>query len=790
MSETRAGPESLEYRELFQEMVEFLPEAVFRTDADLRLVYANPIALEMMGASLDDLDEGLSLLDYVDEADWGRVAHVVGELGLGRRPHPLICRAQRSDHTPLFIEALAAPIFGEGGKVTGLWGTARDVTERVQSEKLASVINELRRSLAATSDLPEALEQVLNAALLLDGLDSGCIYVTDPGAGLLLLAAPRGLSAEFVDTVTSVEPDAFCIGPVEEWVEGKVISFSHDSLVGQRQSAAVAREGLRAVATLPVIDAGRPIMLLALSSHTVDEIPTSTIAGLEELSSELKGPIARIRAEQARREVVETLEALLSAAPLAIYSLALDGKVTMWNPAAEKMFGWSESEVLGRLLPHVPASTLREFYESLDTAAVGGSLAPLEFPSVSRKDGSTISMRLSRSLLRDDHGRVVGHVCINEDITEKKHIEEDRLRLARLESLGVMAGGIAHDFNNLLMGVLGNVSLARGETDPDKLEELLSGVQRASEKAVSLTNQLLTFAKGGAPAKELAVLNDLVADVVGFTLSGSPVRVDYLLEETWPAEVDLGQIGQVIQNLIINAKEAIPHEKGTIVVSTKDRTEGNGDEYVEIAVSNTGPPIPARIRERIFDPYFSTKKAGNGLGLAVAHSVVIRHGGRIEVESAKASGTTFRVLLPARPGVTEDKDALALPIEHKETSLQVLVVDDEEMVRKILSRMLSILGHESVLAISGDEAVKIAQAAHGAGQQFDLAIMDLTMPGSLGGVQATAALHKIDPTLQVIVSSGYSDDPAIAECGKYGFAAAIQKPYTLDSLKATLERVV
>jgi signal transduction histidine kinase/CheY-like chemotaxis protein len=442
--------------------------------------------------------------------------------------------------------------------------------------------------------------------------------------------------------------------------------------------------------------------------------------------------------------------------------------------------------MLGSRLPYVSEGVLLDL---LDAAASGGSLEPLELQRV-RKDGSPIFLRVARSLLHDHRGRLVGHVCVSEDVTEKKHIEEDRLRLARLESLGVMAGGIAHDFNNLLMGVLGNVSLARGETDPDKLEELLSGVQRASEKAVSLTNQLLTFAKGGAPAKELAVLNDLVADVVGFTLSGSPVRVDYLLSETWPVEVDLGQIGQVIQNLIINAKEAIPAEQGTIVVSTKDRTEANGDEYVEIAVSNTGPPIPARIRERIFDPYFSTKKAGSGLGLAVAHSVVTRHGGRIEVESAKASGTTFRVLLPARPGVTEDKDALALPIEHKETSLQVLVIDDEEMVRKILSRMLSILGHESVLASSGDEAVKIAQAAHEAGQHFELAIMDLTMPGSLGGVQATAALHKIDPALQVIVSSGYSDDPAIAEYGKYGFAAAIQKPYTLDSLKATLERVV
>ena len=776
--------------ELFEEMAGYLPEAVFRTDADLRLVYANQTALDMVGASQSDLEAGLCLLDYVDEADRAQVTRTIGELGLGRLPAPAVFKAKRQDGRVLFVEAVAATIWGDTGEITGLWGAGRDVTQRVESDNLARILNGLRHSLAATSDLQMALEQVLDAALLLDGLDSGCIYVADPNSEVFVLAVPRGLSPEFVEAAGSGESDAFHMGPIDQWVEGGLVRFDYEDLQTWNDYPLMANEGLRSTATLTISDGGRPAMFLGVSSHVVDAIPEATIAALQELSQQLEGPIARIRAEQARREVVETLEALLSAAPLAIYSLDLDGKVTMWNSAAEKMFGWSESEVLGRLLPHVPASTLQEFYESLDSAAAGGSLEPLEFSSVPRKDGSTISTRLSRSLLHDHRGRLVGHVCVSEDVTEKKHIEEDRLRLARLESLGVMAGGIAHDFNNLLMGVLGNVSLARGETDPEKLEELLSGVQRASEKAVSLTNQLLTFAKGGAPAKELAVLNDLVADVVGFTLSGSPVRVDYLLSETWPVEVDLGQIGQVIQNLIINAKEAIPAEQGTIVVSTKDRTEGNGDEYVEIAVSNTGPPIPARIRERIFDPYFSTKKAGSGLGLAVAHSVVTRHGGRIEVESAKASGTTFRVLLPARPGVTEDKDALALPIEHKETSLQVLVIDDEEMVRKILSRMLSILGHESVLASSGDEAVKIAQAAHEAGQHFELAIMDLTMPGSLGGVQATAALHKIDPALQVIVSSGYSDDPAIAEYGKYGFAAAIQKPYTLDSLKATLERVV
>jgi len=424
LSGTQVETTRLESGELFQEMVEFLPEAVFRVDADLRLTYANPTALEMIGVSPSDLSKGLSLLEYVDEADRARVVRMAGELGPGRRSNPAVFKARRSDGSTVFIEVIAAPIFGENGKISGLWGAGRDVTQRVQSDKLESIINGLRHSLAATSDLPEALEQVLDAALLLDGLDSGCIYVADPVSGVLVLAAPRGLSTEFVNAVGSIESNEFHMGPLDKWGEGKVAHFTREGIEAWPNAVTHTKEGLRAAATLPVIDAGRPILLMAVSSHTVDELPLSTIAGLQELSLTLNGPIARIRAEQSRREVAETLEGLLAAAPLAIYSLDLSGNVTMWNAAAEKMFGWTASEVLGSLLPTVPESTLEEFHESLYAAAAGGSLEPLEYPSVPRKDGSTIAIRLSRSLLHDHRGRLVGHVCVNEDVTEKRRMEE------------------------------------------------------------------------------------------------------------------------------------------------------------------------------------------------------------------------------------------------------------------------------------------------------------------------------------------------------------------------------
>ena len=786
----QAEVEKQSHEDFFREMVEFLPEAVFRTDADLCLVYANPIAMEMLSATPFDIANGLSLLDFIDETDHTRVMRMVGELGMGRLPEQALFKTRRRDGSVVYLEAVATPIFDPAGGIAGIWGAGRDVTQRVQTETIVSMINGLRHTLSATSDLQEALEQVLDTAMLLDGVDGGCIYAADPESGDIKLAAPRGLSPEFVSAISSRGSDPNHGGRMGDLGEGKAVHINHDYIVSRSDSVTKyeAAEGIRAAAMLPIMHSGRPLAVLVVSTRSYDEIPASTMETLEEFAFQLRGPIERIRAEQARSEVVDTLQSLIATAPLAIYSFDLQGNVTMWNAAAEKIFGWSESEVLGSPPPFIPEESLPEFQANVDAVNLDGPLEPMEVQRL-RRDGLPVFLRVSRARLYR-RGRLVGQMAVAEDVTEKKRAEDDRLRLTRLESLGVLAGGIAHDFNNLLMGVQGNVSLARNETDPAKLDELLSGVEGASEKAVGLTRQLLTFAKGGAPAKEFAVLNDLVEDVAGFTLSGFKVRADYSLEETWTAEVDLGQIAQVIQNLVINAREAIRGDTGKITISTRDRTEPTGAQFVEIAVSDTGIGVPARIRDQIFDPYFSTKKAGSGLGLSVAYSIVARHGGKIEIESTPRVGTTFRVLLPAHPGAVQPQEPSKPAVDGGKTPLRVLVVDDEEMVRKILVRMLSMLNHESIPATSGDEAVEIVQAAKDAGEHFDLVIMDLTMPGSLGGIQATAALLKIDPEMKVIVSSGYSDDPAVAEYDKYGFAAALQKPYTLDALRATLERIV
>ena len=282
--------------ELFKEMVDFLPEAVFRTDANLGFTYVNSVAIEILGASPSDLDKAPSLLDFIDQADHARVMHLVGELGLGMRPFPEVVRARRSDGTALFIEAVAAPIFDADGGVGGLWGAGRDVTLRVRTEELAAIMNGIRRSLASTSDLQEALEQVLDAALLLDGVEAGCVYVADPVSGDVRLVAPRGLSAEFIDAVAMGGSDPKHGGRLDELSNGKVIHISHEDVISGRDSVTKleAREGLRAVAMVPIMHGGRPVAMLAVATRTLDELPASTIAALEEFSAQLQGPIARI----------------------------------------------------------------------------------------------------------------------------------------------------------------------------------------------------------------------------------------------------------------------------------------------------------------------------------------------------------------------------------------------------------------------------------------------------------------------------------------------------------------
>jgi signal transduction histidine kinase/ActR/RegA family two-component response regulator len=388
-------------------------------------------------------------------------------------------------------------------------------------------------------------------------------------------------------------------------------------------------------------------------------------------------------------------------------------------------------------------------------------------------------------------------LAIIRNITSDRKVEEERLRAQKLESIGLLAGGLAHDFNNLLTVMLGNLSVAttHARDNPD-LAELLDAAIEASRHAKELTRQLLTFARGGAPIRETASVAEVVRAAASFALRGSSVGYELALDaDLFDADIDVGQIGQVIHNLIVNAEQAMP-TGGTIVigadnvlVSADERPPLLPGKYVRIFVRDEGVGIPEKYLGRIFDPYFTTKEKGSGLGLATSYSIVKKHEGALTVESKVGEGSTFSVFLPAserRAGARKSTDGAPLRLG----SGRILVMDDEEAVLALLRRILGTLGYSATLVRNGTEAIAEYAAARARREPFDVVIMDLTIPGSIGGREAIGELRLLDPEIKAIASSGYSNDPLMANYHEYGFSAVLTKPYTMAEVASTLRRVV
>jgi nitrogen-specific signal transduction histidine kinase/CheY-like chemotaxis protein len=384
------------------------------------------------------------------------------------------------------------------------------------------------------------------------------------------------------------------------------------------------------------------------------------------------------------------------------------------------------------------------------------------------------------------------------DITDRKHLEEEQKRVEKLESVGRLAGGIAHDFNNILTAILGNINLARLEAQPgSEINEILEQAEKASLRAKDLTVQLLTFSKGGAPVKKLTSLAELVKDTVRFALSGSNVKCHFSIpDELWHAEIDAGQVSQVIRNLVLNALQAMPGG-GTIELSAENmaisetKSLGSGlpvraGNYISIAVTDHGIGIPPEHLEKIFDPFFTTRQKSSGMGLATSFSIARQHGGHLGVKSETGSGSTFYLYLPASHPQMINKEAIKVAGKAR-----ILVMDDERAVREVAGRMLKHIGYADVeFAVDGAEAIKLYQAAIESGKPFTLSILDLTVAGGMGGEAAIRKLRKIDPGIKAIVSSGYVDDPVMAKYDKYGFIGVVAKPYTIHELSKAVQDVI
>jgi signal transduction histidine kinase/ActR/RegA family two-component response regulator len=394
--------------------------------------------------------------------------------------------------------------------------------------------------------------------------------------------------------------------------------------------------------------------------------------------------------------------------------------------------------------------------------------------------------------------KIIGVVLVFRDVTNKKKTEKEILKIEKLQTVGQLAGGIAHDFNNILTGVYGNISLAKLFLDkPEKLKELLEKAETSLEKAKSLTKQLLTFSKGGAPIKELTSIESCIKESVDFVLSGSNIKVHYDFEENLQnVEIDQGQISQVFQNLALNAKEAMP-TGGDIFVSIKNFRSDNSDKfllsgnYIEITFKDTGIGIDREILPYIFEPFFTTKESGSGLGLATCFSIIQNHDGFITVDSAKGMGTVFKIYLPATDKKIEKKqinDFLDEKITDKE--IYVLLMDDNEEICELAKDILSMMNCKTDIVYDGKEAVERYSNALKKGKKYDIVILDLTVPGGMGGKEAVKQLIDIDPNVKAVVSSGYSNDPVIQNYKEFGFEYVLVKPYTISQVEKMIKSLI
>lgn len=505
-------------------------------------------------------------------------------------------------------------------------------------------------------------------------------------------------------------------------------------------------------------------------------------------------------AQLALVEEKERLAVTLRSIVDGVVTTTVDGRIIMMNKAMEEMTGWRQSEAHSRhcteVVTLIGSHDNAPLKEKIKQAFRKKMLINVveNLTMISRSGKKTI-VAISVAPITDQDTTLHGAILVVRDITERLKLEEELIKSEKMESIGILAGGIAHDFNNVLGAILGNISLAKMHLSAgDKSLKILERAEMASQRAKELTQQLLTFSKGGAPIKTAAYLPEMLKETVLFMLSGSKVKCEFTIQSNlWLVDIDKGQICQVINNLAINAVQAMP-DGGMLRVSAHnsvcdaDDGEGMTRQFVKINIQDNGTGIQRDNIPHIFDPYYTTKRDGSGLGLATTYSIIKNHGGRIEVESEFGVGTTFTLFLPVSVEDTVEK------IAGRQFDLRgegrILVLDDDEMILEVIHGYLEFLGYDGVCVKDGDAAIAAYLAARQSGQQFTAVIMDLTVPGEKGGKEVMEELLKIDKDIKAIVSSGYAYGSVLSDYRKYGFKGILKKPYTVESFAQILREVI
>ncbi len=745
-------------------IIETEPECVKIVDADGNLLMMNRAGLDMIEAESLEQVKGkcvcpLVTSEYRDA--FMRLTKEVCNGGSGTLTFEMVGLKGRR----LWLETHAVPFRNEKSEILGLLGITRDITEKIKAEKV------LRES-----------QQRLN--LHVQNTPLGVIEWT-----LDLRVKEWNPAAEKIFGYSRQEA-------VGKYPGELVLPPSEKEHVDKIWSDIISRKGGAHNVIENHAKDGKILICEWFNTPLVNE--GGQVIGAASLVLDVT---QQRRAADLLANERERLAVTLGSIGDGVIVTDTEGRITLLNKVGEELTGWKHEEAMGKPLAEVfniINETTREQCENPAEKVVrtGLTVGLANHTALIRKDGTEIVIADSGAPIRDRESKTIGVVLVFRDITAQYRLEQELQKMEKLESLGILAGGLAHDFNNLLTSIMGNVSLAKMFIGIDhKAFERLTEAEKAAQRATDLTHQLLTFAKGGAPVKKAALITGIAKEAVNFALSGSNVKCFYNIPANlWSTEVDKGQINQVFNNLIINAIHAMP-EGGSVHIGFENYTVSGGEvpslepgDYVRITFRDEGVGIPDEHLGRIFDPYFTTKATGSGLGLSSVFSILKRHEGHISVKSAAGAGTAFTIYIPALkdtacPGCQETAG-----VRHGKG--KILIMDDEALIRNVAGAILAALGYEIGFAGDGNEAIFLYMNAQKENRPFDLVIMDLTIPGGMGGKEAVTKLHELAPHAKVLVSSGYSVDPVMSEYGKYGFCGVINKPYNTNQVSEIISKVL
>lgn len=571
-------------------------------------------------------------------------------------------------------------------------------------------------------------------------------------------------------------------------------AFPEEAGIDKRNMSII---GAVSVLVLPIIIEDELLGALAFSSSTPQfKLTPRLVQRFQIISQTFASALLRYKTEINLAEEKERLSVTLQSIGDGVITTDIFGKITLLNNIAEKLTSWKSEDAKGKAISEI-FHIIEERSRKSQKCPVDKVLKTKEIVTLYNhtlligKTGIEIPIADSAAPIKDSEGNMIGVILVFRDMTLEKQREADVLKLKKLESVGILAGGLAHDFNNILTGILGNIDLAAiSDQDYGEVNKYLKYAAKGCKRAASLTQKLLTFSKGGSPVKENASIGEIITESIEFILHGSKIKADCIIPDNlWTSKVDKDQINQVIQNLTLNSIESM-EDGGIFSVKCKNITFGPSHQhtgkYIEIRIKDTGKGIDNKDIDKIFDPYFTTKETGSGLGLAITHSIIHKHDGFINVQSRKGEGTEFSLYLPADENLKLDP---VLSSSHKDSNKKgeysILVMDDEEIIREMLTIALTKMGHNVESSSKGEETIEKFKKG-----SFDLVILDITIPGGMGGVETIKILKTIDPDIKSIVSSGYSDSPIISNYKTQGFSGSLTKPYQFDELKNIIDEVM